>query len=92
MSSACTTAAAWGLGVYLARLYSGERTALTPLLSPLERALQRLCGYDSAEQDWKSYTLAMLAFNAAGFLLLYALLRLQGLLPVNPQGFGAVAA
>jgi potassium-transporting ATPase potassium-binding subunit len=86
-----TTAAAWGLGVYLARLYSGERTALTPLLSPLERALQRLCGYDSAEQGWKSYTLAMLAFNAAGFLLLYALLRLQGLLPVNPQGFGAVA-
>lgn len=87
-----TAAAAWVLSIYLARLYSGERTALTPVLAPVEGALRRLCGYDGVEQDWKSYTLAMLAFNAVGFLLLYGLMRLQGLLPVNPQGFGAVPA
>lgn len=87
-----TTAAAWGLGHYLARLYAGERTFLTPVLSPVEGLLRRLSGIDGREQDWRHYTLAMLAFNAAGFLLLYGLMRLQGLLPVNPQGFGAVPA
>ena len=87
-----TSAAAWALGAYLARLYSGQRTALSPMLLPVEGALRRLCGQDGAEQDWKAYTLSMLAFNAAGFLLLYGLMRLQGLLPVNPQGVGAVPA
>ncbi len=87
-----TTAAAWGLGVYLARLYSGERTFLTPVLAPVEGLLRRMSGHDGGEQDWRHYTLAMLAFNAVGFLLLYALMRLQGVLPVNPQGFGGVPA
>ncbi|WP_421695466.1 potassium-transporting ATPase subunit KdpA [Aestuariivirga sp.] len=85
-----TTAAAWGLGVYMARVYSGERTFLTPVLSPVEGILRRISGYDTREQGWRHYTLSMLAFNAAGFMLLYVLLRLQGLLPLNPQGFGAV--
>jgi K+-transporting ATPase ATPase A chain len=89
---AATTAVAWGIGIYLARLYSGERTFLTPVFAPVEGLLQRLSGIDGHEQDWRHYTLAMLAFNAAGFLLLYALMRLQGLLPVNPQDFGAVPA
>ena len=85
------TAAAWGLGRYMAALFSGQRTVLTPLLQPVERGLARFCGYSAAaEQGWKAYTLAMLAFNAAGFVLLYALLRLQAFLPLNPQGFGAV--
>jgi len=87
-----TATAAWGLGVYLARLYSGEKTFLTPALSPVEGLLRRLSGFDGGEQDWRQYTLAMLAFNAVGFLLLYGLMRLQGFLPVNPQGFGGVPA
>lgn len=87
-----TMAAAWGIGNYLARLYTGERTFLTPILGPVEGLLRRLSGIEGQEQDWRHYTLAMLAFNAAGFLLLYGLMRLQGLLPANPQGFGAVPA
>jgi len=87
-----TAAAAWGLGLYLARLYSGEKTFLTPVLSPVEELLRHLAGLDGREQDWRQYTLAMLAFNAAGFLLLYGLMRLQGLLPINPQGLGGVPA
>ena len=87
-----TTVAAWGTGIFLARLYSGEKTFLTPVLAPVEGLLHRLSGHDVREQGWRHYTLAMLAFNAAGFALLYALQRLQGLLPINPQGFGAVPA
>ncbi len=56
----------------------------------METGIRRLYGFSTAEQDWKSYTLAMLAFNALGFLFLYGLMRLQGVLPLNPQGFGAV--
>jgi len=85
------TLAAWGLGSYMAAVFSGRRTWLTPILSPMERAMAAASGYDpSAEQGWKAYTLAMLAFNAAGFVVLYGLMRLQGILPLDPQGFGAV--
>lgn len=83
-------AAAWGLGRYMAALFSGGRTFLSPVLSPIESGIRRICGVSGTEQDWKSYTLAMLAFNALGFLFLYGLMRLQGVLPLNPQGFGAV--
>ncbi len=80
------------LGTFMAQVFSGERTFLSPVLSPVERGFYRLSGVDPEhEQGWLSYTLAMLAFSAAGFASLYALLRLQGLLPFNPQGFGAVA-
>jgi K+-transporting ATPase ATPase A chain len=79
------------LGLYMARVFSGERTFLAPVLSPLENALYRLSGINrDKEQGWLGYTLAMLAFSLAGFVILYAIMRLQGLLPVNPQGFGAV--
>lgn len=81
--------AAWGLAAYMAALFDGRRTFLSPVLASAEKRLLRFSGADTTEQDWKSYTLAMLAFNAAGFVLLYCLLRLQGILPVNPQGFGA---
>ena len=87
---AVTAAAAWGLGRYMAALFSGGRTFLSPVLSPVESGIRRVCGISGTEQDWKSYTLAMLAFNALGFLFLYGLMRLQGVLPLNPQGFGAV--
>ena len=80
------------LGAFMARVYAGERNFLTPVLGPVERGLYRLAGIDPAgEQSWLGYTLAMLAFNGAGFLLLYLLLRMQGVLPLNPQGFGGVS-
>ncbi|TCK28092.1 K+-transporting ATPase ATPase A chain [Ancylobacter aquaticus] len=84
--------AAVPLGAYMARVFAGERTMLSALLAPVERVLYRLAGVDPArEQGALGYTLAMLAFNAAGVVLLYALLRLQGLLPFNPLGFAGVA-
>ena len=83
--------AAAPLGALMARVYAGERTFLTPLFGPIERGFYRLAGVDPArEQGWLAYTLSMLAFNAAGFVLLYAILRLQGLLPFNPLGYAAL--
>ncbi|BBE71991.1 potassium-transporting ATPase subunit KdpA [Oharaeibacter diazotrophicus] len=85
-------AAAAPLGGYVARVAAGERTLLSPVLGPLERVLYRAAGVDPArEQGWLGYTLAMLAFNAAGFVLLYAILRLQGGLPLDPQGFSGLS-
>lgn len=79
------------LGGYMTRVLSGERTLLTPALAPVERGLYRLAGIrEGQEQHWATYAGAVLAFNFAGFLLLYALLRLQGLLPFNPAGMSAV--
>jgi K+-transporting ATPase ATPase A chain len=81
------------LGAYMARALSGERNFLSPILGPVERGFLRAGGVDSAtEQGWLGYAGAMLAFNAAGFVLLYAILRLQDVLPFNPQGFAAVPA
>ncbi|WP_114395835.1 potassium-transporting ATPase subunit KdpA [Oleisolibacter albus] len=80
------------LGAYMARVMAGERTLLTPLLAPLERGLYRLAGIDPArEQHWTAYALALLAFNLMGLLLLYAILRLQAWLPLNPAGLAPVA-
>jgi potassium-transporting ATPase potassium-binding subunit len=80
------------LGSYMARVFSGERTFLTPLVSPLERLIYRLSGVDPAEeQGWLPYTVAMLLFSALGLLLSYAVMRLQQFLPLNPQGLDAVS-
>jgi K+-transporting ATPase ATPase A chain len=80
------------LGLYMTRVFTGARTPLSPLLRPVERGLYRLAGIDEAhEQHWLAYAGAMLVFHAAGFVLLYGLLRLQALLPLNPAGQGAVA-
>ena len=79
------------LGWYMTRVFNGERTFLSPILRPVEAGLYRLGGVDEKrEQDWLTYTVAMLLFHVAGFLLLYGLLRLQGFLPLNPQGMTAV--
>ncbi|WP_027998920.1 potassium-transporting ATPase subunit KdpA [Sinorhizobium arboris] len=79
------------LGLYMARVNSGERNVLSPILGPVERGLYGAAGVDPArEQGWLSYTLSMLAFSLASFALLYAILRLQAWLPLNPQGFGNV--
>ncbi|ANI16176.1 potassium-transporting ATPase subunit KdpA [Pseudomonas citronellolis] len=74
------------LGRFYYKVMEGERTFLSPVLAPVERLVYRVCGIDPwAEQDWKTYTLAMLAFNLAGLALLFAILVGQGMLPLNPQ-------
>ncbi|MDX1002140.1 potassium-transporting ATPase subunit KdpA [Sinorhizobium medicae] len=79
------------LGLHMARVFSGERNAFSPLFSPIERGLYAAAGVDPVkEQGWLAYTLSMLAFSLAGFVGLYAILRLQAWLPLNPQGFGNV--
>jgi len=80
------------LGAYMARVFEGERVFLTPVMGPVERAAYRLCRIDAArEMSWKGYAFAVLAFSLVSFLYLYALLRLQAYLPLNPQGFGNLA-
>lgn len=74
------------LGRFYYKVMEGQRTFLSPLFLPVERAIYRACGiHPEDEQDWKSYTLALLAFNLAGLVLLFAILLLQGGLPLNPQ-------
>ena len=77
----------WPLGKHIAAVLEGRRHPLARALGWLERGLYRLCGVDPArEMDWKGYALAMFLFNVAGFAALYLLLRLQGWLPLNPDG------
>src|SRR5215831_4413194 len=80
------------MGLYLLRVLDANgRTWLDPVLSPLERLTYRLMGVDaSKEHDWKQYTLAMLLFSLVSCVFTYAILRLQHLLPLNPQGLGAL--
>jgi K+-transporting ATPase ATPase A chain len=78
----------WPLGVYMSRVWNGERTWLDPVLRPVETLFYAACGVDPKKsQTWHGYAGALLAFNLIGFLLVYAVLRLQGVLPLNPQGF-----
>mgnify|MGYP001553465130 FL=1 len=79
------------LGGYMTRVFNGERTFLSPLLRPIERVFYVIGGVDEKEdQHWLVYTIAMLAFSMAGFLVLYGLQRLQAVLPFNPQQLPAV--
>ncbi|HWY81808.1 MAG TPA: potassium-transporting ATPase subunit KdpA [Roseiarcus sp.] len=88
---ALVLACAIPLSKFIADVYAGERTFLSPVLGPVERGFYRLAGVDPArEQDWFTYTIAMLVFSIAGFLSLYAIQRLQNFLPLNPRGFDAV--
>jgi len=81
------------LGTFMANVYEGKRTFLHPVLGGVERALYRVCGVDSDEgMTWKTYALAMLLFNVLGLVAVYAIQRLQGVLPLNPQGFAGVGA
>jgi K+-transporting ATPase ATPase A chain len=80
------------LGGYMTRVFAGEANFLSPVLRPVENALYRVGGVDpQREQHWLTYTIAMLLFHIGGFAILYALLRLQALLPLNPQEQSAVA-
>jgi K+-transporting ATPase ATPase A chain len=79
------------LGWYMARVYEGQPCGLDRVVGPLERLIYRLCGVrETEEMDWKTYGIAMLLFNAMGLVALYALQRIQGFLPLNPAGLGAV--
>ena len=81
------------LGSYMARVYDGKRTFLHPVLRPLERYIYGLGGVkEGTEQRWTQYTASLLAFSIICFVFTYALQRLQGILPLNPAGFGAKQA
>jgi K+-transporting ATPase ATPase A chain len=80
------------LGAYMTRVFAGQRTPLSLVFRPIERGLYKLSGVDeNEEQHWVTYAIAMLAFTFAGFVVLYALQRLQALLPLNPQHLDAVS-
>jgi K+-transporting ATPase ATPase A chain len=80
------------LGGYIGCVYAGERTALGPVLRPVEAAIYRLAGVDAAvKQTWSSYAVSLLIFNAVGAFALYALFRLQDLLPLNAQNLAAAS-
>lgn len=73
-------------GTFMAKVFQGERTFLSPVLGPCENILYRICGIDrDLEMDWKKFARAMLFFNGAGLIFLFVLLLLQGFLPLNPQ-------
>jgi K+-transporting ATPase ATPase A chain len=76
------------MGTYMARVFQGERTLLTPVLQPVERLCYKLFGVkEDDDMKWTTYCFAMLMFSLVGALLTYALLRMQGHLPLNPKGF-----
>jgi K+-transporting ATPase ATPase A chain len=82
----------WPLGIYMARVWQGQSTWLDPVLRPVERVFYGLSGVDPKKgQGWLTYAIALMAFNAAGFIVLYGILRLQNHLPLNPQGFPAMS-
>src|SRR6266446_413148 len=79
------------LGGYMTRVFTGERTFLSPVLVPVERVFYRLCGVDErTDQNWLTYAVSMLLFSLMGFVSLYALMRFQALLPFNPAGQSTV--
>jgi K+-transporting ATPase ATPase A chain len=80
------------LGAFMARLFEGERTWLTPVLGPVERGLYRVCRIDpSKEMGWRGYAFSVVAFSLVSLAYLYVLLRTQAYLPLNPQHFGNLA-
>ena len=82
---------AFPLGLFMAKIYRGEKTFLHVILGPIENAIYRLSGVDvSEEMSWKRYGFAVLLFNTLGFISCYALMRTQALLPLNPQALANV--
>jgi K+-transporting ATPase ATPase A chain len=81
------------LGVFMTRLFQGERTFLHPLLRPLEKLTYRLCGIqEDAEQRWTQYAASLIAFSLVSAVFAYLIQRLQGVLPLNPMHFGTSRA
>lgn len=81
------------VGLFMSRLFQGQRTFLHPILRPVERIIYMVCGVrEDEEHRWTQYAASVLSFSLFAFAFTYALIRLQGLLPLNPQGFGASQA
>ena len=81
------------LGLYMKKVFAGEKTLLDPLLEPVERLIYRVCGVDARrDQGWVEWTVVMLVVNGASLVLLYLFQRLQHVLPLNPNHFGPVSA
>ena len=88
LTLALTVGLAWPLGIFMSRVWAGERTWLDPVLRPVERLVYAAAGVKpDRSQGWVAYALSMLAFSIASFLVLYLILRFQNLAPLNPQGF-----
>ncbi|MDR3441114.1 potassium-transporting ATPase subunit KdpA [Telmatospirillum sp.] len=86
------TALAVPLGFYMARVFQGESTFASVILGPIERGIYKICGIKpDQEQHWTAYAFAVLMISLAGMLIMYAIMRLQNLLPLNPAGEAAVA-
>jgi len=80
------------LGLFMANVYEGKRTFLSPVLAPVERLIYRVAGVDATrETGWKRYAVGVLLFNLIGIVFVYLLQRLQGVLPLNPAGMAAVS-
>ncbi|TJZ89527.1 potassium-transporting ATPase subunit KdpA [Paracoccus gahaiensis] len=91
--AAVTVGLAWMLAGYMHRVFSGQRVWTTPVIAPVERAFLSAAGTGPERvQGWTGYAMAVLVFNLAGFLFLYAVLRMQGMLPGNPEGIGPISA
>ena len=85
------TSLAFPMGEYMAKVFCGDRTFLSPVLSPVERFLYKLFAVDpNEEMSWKTYALSLVLFNVIGIVVLFLLQLIQGFLPFNPQQFGAV--
>ena len=81
------------LGIFMARVFSREKTFLDPVLRPVEKLIYRMTGVDQEhEMAWTEYAVAMLLFSVVSMLLLYLIQRVQGFLPFNPQKLGAVSS
>ncbi len=90
---ALVAALAKPIGLWLFALYEGRRTPLHAVLGPVERGFYKLAGIDpTVEQSWRRYALHLLIFNLALLLFTYAVLRLQGVLPMNPRGLAGMTA
>src|SRR5262245_60004772 len=80
-------------GIFMFRVFEGQRTLLHPVLRPVERLIYWIGGVkEDAEQTWVRYSASVISFSTFGFLFVYVLQRLQGLLPFNPQGFSTAHA
>src|ERR1700682_571187 len=83
---------AWFLGLYMARVFQGQRTFLSPVLGPVERGAYWLMGVkEDEEQTWIRYTVSVLIVSVVSFVFTYLILRPQDKLPLTPMGFGPVA-
>jgi K+-transporting ATPase ATPase A chain len=84
---------AWFLGLYMVKVFAGERTLLSPVLRPVERLSYWAMGVKAdSEQTWIQYTVSVLVVSVVSFVFTYVILRLQNRLPLNPMGFAGVPA